>query len=649
MKKYFKIIFAVVFLIITQTAFSQTSTVKAGYSQKEKAIIVKWFAEKNRFDEGVVIYRKDNEKNTWEKLTDKPVKKPAKLSDSELKNVDSAAAIYNYMLYNVPTDKEEYENWEFTLLLQTLLNNDFAKYAGLCYSDTKIEPGKKYTYKVSYLKNGSETELEQSNEIGTDEVVPSLNNSLTLIQNIGKIYCNWNAEPEKFVSYNIYRDGKKLNDNPVFVFEADKKPAFLFSDSLSSEGTYNYSYTGLDGFGNESAPSQNVSITIVAVNLPPRPVNVRYDGNGKLTLYWSIQNQKGVTGFNIYRSEDAKGVFTKVNTSLLAVSDTMFIDNTAEMNKKYFYYVSSENAAGLTTASSIIAAVSNDYAKPEAPSNFSAVSDSVKVMLSWNASASTNVIGYKIYRNTKGNEAEFLLLTPLPVKETSYADTLTKGALNDFYYKIVSVNKVYINSDYSAPVSVKLKDVVPPAQPVIINSELNNNAVVITWLQQFESDLTGYKIFRSEDSVSGFTEMASLTKEILSFKDNNTAAGKNYYYKIAAVDAAGNTSMMSEYYNITIPENSFQTADLKFTSSYDKANNSINISWDAVSGNQVKGYIVMRRDGDEEFAYAVSEMLSTANFKETNIESPAKYSYSIKVIYENGDVVTTAEQTIETN
>lgn len=649
MKKYLKIIFAVVFLIIAQTAFSQTSTVKAGYSQKEKAIIVKWFAEKNRFDEGVVIYRKDNMSSNWEKLTDKPVKKPAKFSDAELKNLDSATAIYNYMLYNIPTDNVEYENWEFTLLLQTLLNNDFAKYAGLSYADTKIEPGKKYTYKVSYIKSGSEIELKQSNEAGIDDVIPSLNNSLTLIQNISKVYCNWNAEPEKFVSYNIYRDGKKLNDNPVFVFEADKKPTFLFSDSLSSEGTYNYTYTGLDGFGNESAPSQDVSITIATVNLPPRPLNVRYDGNGKLTLYWNIQNQKSINGFNIFRNTDAKGEFSKVNTSLLPVSDTMFIDNTAEMNKKYFYYISSENAAGLSNNSSIIAAISNDYSKPGVPSNFSAVSDSVKVILSWNASSSANVIGYKIYRNTKGSNAEFLLLTPLPVKEISYTDTLTKGALNDFYYKIVAVNKVYINSDYSSPVAVKLKDVVPPAQPVIINSELNNNTVVIAWLQQFESDLSGYKVFRSEDSISGFTELASVTKEVLSFTDNNAATGKNYYYKIAATDAAGNVSMMSEYYNITIPENSNSTTDLKFTSSYDKANNTINITWDATKDNRVKGYIVMRRDGDEEFAYAVSEMLSMANFKETNIESPAKYSYSIKIIYENGDVITTAEQTIETN
>ena len=597
----------------------------------------------------MIIYRKDNSNSNWEKLTEKPVKKPAKLSESQLKNFDSTTAIYNYMLYNIPTDNIEYENWEFTLLLQTLLSNDFAKYAGLGYADTKIEPGKKYTYKVSYIKSGSEVEMEQSNEIGIDDITPSPNNSLTLKQNLGKVYCNWSAEPDRFVSYNVYRDGKKVNDNPVFVFETDRKASYLFSDSLATEGTYNFSYTGLDGFGNESPQSQNVSITVSSINLPSRPHNVRYDGNGKLTLYWNTENRQSINGFNIYRSDDAKGNFSKINTSLISSSDTLFIDNTAEMNKKYFYYISSENSAGLSNNSSVIAAVNNDYSKPDVPANFSAASDSVKVILTWNASTSSNVIGYKIYRNVKGNDSEFLLLTPLPVKETTYADTLTKGALNNFYYKIVAVNKVYINSDYSAPVAIKLKDVIPPAQPVIINTELNNNSVVISWLQQFENDLAGYKVFRSEDSLSGFTELASLTKEVLSYTNNNLEPGKNYYYKIAAIDAAGNTSQMSEYFNVLMPEKTAQSVELKFTASFDKQNNTVNISWDAIKDNQVKGYIVLRRDGDEEFGYPVSEMVTASSFTESNVEALSKYSYSIKIIYENGEVVTTAEQTIETN
>jgi fibronectin type 3 domain-containing protein len=451
--------------------------------------------------------------------------------------------------------------------------------------------------------------------------------------------------------YNIYREGTKLNKEPIYVFDMGTKPAYLFADSLGTEGTYNYSYTGLDAFNNESPASASVSISFESPNMPPRPLNVTYDGNSQLSLFWKVNSTASFKGFNIYRADDVKGQFVKINSSLIPSTDTSYVDNTAELNKKYFYYVSSEGSPGFTNNSSVIAAVSADYSKPSAPENLTAVSDSVKVQLTWNKSNSSNVIGYKVYRNVRGNENEFILLTPLPVKETSYTDTLSKGALNDFYYKVVALNQKYMNSDYSQPVTVKLKDVVPPSVPLISNISIENNAVVLNWIPQFESDLAGYKIYRSEDSASGFTEISNPAKGINSFKDNSVTANKTYYYKISSADISGNISTQSDLSMITLGSGDAQVPSIKINISYNKAANSVDVSWEnaPAASSQVKGYLVMRRDGEDEFSYSASEVIIALNFSDTNIETPAKYNYSIKIIYDNGDVVTTPEQSIETN
>jgi fibronectin type 3 domain-containing protein len=649
MNKYFKIIFLV--LIFSQVSLAQNSFVKAGYSSKENAVIIKWFQEKNRFDEGVVIYRKDNVDNNWIKLTDKPVKKPAKLNESEAKAGDKNNAIYNFIIYSNPKDAVEYENWEFTLILQTLLNNDFAKYSGMAFADNKLEAGKKYTYKVSYLRAGSEIELDVSNETGSDDIVAAVNNSLTLAQNNDKIFCNWIAEEDKFISYNIYRGAKKLNDKPVYVFQTEKPQAFLFADSLSAEGTYSYSYTGLDAFGNESALSTAVTLTVTSVSIPPRAVNLRYDGNNQLTLYWNVKSPANLKGFNVFRSNNANGEFTQINSALIPATDTSFTDNTAALDTKYFYYISSENNAGITNSSSVIAALSSDYSKPSVPENLTAVSDSMLINLSWNKSTSPNVIGYKLYRNIRGNENEFLLLTPLPLQETFYTDTLSKGALNDFYYKIVAVNQVYMNSNYSQPVAVKLKDVVPPSAPIITDISYENNIVTITWIRLFEADLYGYKIFRSEDSLSGFTEISSITKEQASFTDNTASIGKTYYYKISSVDNSGNVSQSLQPSNISLISENADVPQMKINLSHNKETNSVDVSWEGIQNpsSPITGYFVVRRDNDEEFSYPLSGILTDLKFIDTTIESPAKYSYSIKIVYENGDILTTSEQLIETN
>lgn len=654
MNKYIKIIFLALIItqIFSQAIKAQNSFVKAGYTPKENAITIKWFQEKNRFDEGVIIYRKDNVDNNWVKLTDKPLKKPAKLSESEMKAGDKNNAIYNYIIYSTPKDAMEYENWEFTLILQTLLNNDFAKYTAMGYADSKVESGKKYTYKVSYLRSGVEVELGTTVETGINDAPALVNNTLTLAQNNEKVFCNWAAEHDKFISYNIYRDGKKLTEKPVYVFDTEKKQAYLFADSLSTGGTFSYTYTGLDAFGNESAPSASVSITVESVALPPRAMNVHYDGNNQLTLYWNVQSQNNLKGFNIFRSDDAKGEFTKINSSIISPADTMYTDISAEQNKKYFYYISSENIGGMSNNSSVIAAINIDYSKPAVPENLTAVSDSINVSLTWNKSSSSNVIGYKLYRNIKGNESEFLLLTPLPLKETSYTDTLSKGALNDFYYKVAAVNQKYINSDYSQPVAVKLKDVVPPSAPIITDITSENSAVILTWIKQFETDLAGFKIYRSEDSVSGYTEIGAVTKEQISFTDNNASAGKTYYYKISSADIAGNISQASQLSVISLTtDNNIDAPQIKITLTHNKADNSIVISWDAVknSSSPVIGYFVMRKENDGEYSFPVSDLLTELNFADTDIESPAKYSYSIKILYANGDVQTTPEQSIEIN
>jgi len=649
MNNYIKIIFLI--LVFSQVSQAQNFFVKAGYTPKENAITIKWFQEKNRFDEGVIIYRKDNADNNWIKLTDKPLKKPAKLSESDAKAGDKNNAIYNYIIYSNPKDAVEYENWEFTLILQTLLNNDFAKYGGMGYADNKIEPGKRYTYKVSYLRSGSEIELGESDEAGMNDAAAIVNNTLTLTQNKEKVFCNWNAEQDKFISYNIYRDTKKLNEKPIYVFDTEKKQAFLFADSLTSEGTFNYSYTGLDAFGNESAQSANVTITVATVALPPRATNVRYDGNSQLTLYWNVSSHNNLKGFNIFRSSDVNGEFTKINSSLISPADTMYMDNTAEQSKKYFYYISSENNGGITNNSSVIAAISNDYSKPAIPENITAVSDSVTISLSWNKSASSNVIGYKLYRNIKGNESEFLLLTPLPLKEPSYTDTLSKGALNDFYYKVVAVNQKYMNSDYSQPVAVKLKDVVPPSVPIISDISSENNTVVISWIKLFEADLSGYKIYRSEDSVTGFTEIGTATKEQSTFTDNTVSAGKIYYYKVSSADISGNISQASQLSVVSLASDSIPAPQMKINITQNKTDNSLDISWEGIQNSisTVTGYFVMRKENDEEFSFPVSDILTGSNFSDKDVESPGKYSYSIKILFDNGDVFTTPEQLIEIN
>lgn len=652
MKTLILIFFSLIF--ITNFSHAQDSYVRAGYSSKENAVVVKWYQDNNDFKEGVNVYRKDPS-GSWVKLNDKPLQRPPKISKSDGSKGDSLSAIYNYIIYNKPSYAEELENYEFTLIMYALLDNNFAYYTTLGYADKTAEQGKTYSYKVAYLRSGSEVELGVTEEITASDLLQAPVNAITAVQNMNKVLLNWSPDSDNNIAYNVYRDGVKINKEPVMILDVSSNgqavdPGYRFSDSTITDGaSYSYSYTALDGFGNESPQSSAAQITITSTSLPPKPVNITFDGNGDLKISWKVEQSNNLAGFSVYRSEDVNSQFIKLNASLLSPTETSFIDNTAEMDKKYFYYVASETNSGLMNMSSVIAASRSDYSKPMPPQNITAESDSLYVYLKWNKSVLGNVIGYKIYRNIKGRSGEFLLLTPLPVQGENFMDTLSKGALNIFYYAVVAVNQVYLNSDYSDIAEVKIKDVIPPVAPVITNITAEGNSISIEWIPSFDTDIAGYRVYRSEDSVSGFVEVSTAVIPNNTYTDNNLSPDKTYYYKISAIDNSQNASMSDpEQIYISITEEEVKIP-VSINASYNQQNNSVDLSWNYQSSPPIKGIIVMRRDNEDENSFAVSDVLNVNSFNDMKIEAPAKYFYSIKLILDNDEIITSDEQSIDVN
>jgi hypothetical protein len=73
------------------------------------------------------------------------------------------------------------------------------------------------------------------------------------------------------------------------------------------------------------------------------------------------------------------------------------------------------------------------------------------VSLSWTASVSANIVGYKVYRATSST-GSYTLLTASPVTTTSYSDS-TVQAGQTYYYAATAVDSSGNESTYSSQVS----------------------------------------------------------------------------------------------------------------------------------------------------------------------------------------------------
>jgi hypothetical protein len=124
---------------------------------------------------------------------------------------------------------------------------------------------------------------------------------------------------------------------------------------------------------------------------------------------------------------------------------------------------------------------------------------------------------------------------------------------------VISEGGNLLESADSRPVIITPKDIYPPAPPqdvvgaVIPGSPPGTSAVDLSWTINLETDLAGYRVYRSESEDE---KGQLITPDLLptpSFRDTTVVAGHRYWYSVTAVDRAGNESAPSSATLVEIP------------------------------------------------------------------------------------------------
>ncbi|MGA2300337.1 MAG: fibronectin type III domain-containing protein [Candidatus Acidiferrum sp.] len=116
---------------------------------------------------------------------------------------------------------------------------------------------------------------------------------------------------------------------------------------------------------------------------------------------------------------------------------------------------------------------------------------------------------------------------------------------------VVVADGVQRESGDSQAAVVTPRDIFPPAAPqgivaaVIPGSSAGSLVVDLSWSINVETDLAGYRLYRSEQEG---TQGQLLSPDLLptpAYRDNSVSSGKRYWYTVTAVDRAGNESASS--------------------------------------------------------------------------------------------------------
>jgi large repetitive protein len=266
-----------------------------------------------------------------------------------------------------------------------------------------------------------------------------------------------------------------------------------------------------------------------------------------VTLSWPASTDNvAVAGYTVHRGTSA-GFVADASSRIADVSTTSYAD-LGRGAGTWFYKVVAYDAAGNRSApSAASSATVADTTAPTVPGSVQATqSGDSQVAVTW--TASTDDVAVAQYRIHRGTTAGFTVGAGSLVGTSATASfTDTPPAAGTYFYRVVARDAAGNDSDPSAAASVSLGgvDTVAPTVPASLESSVSGASVSLSWTASTDNTaVTGYRVYRG--ATAGFTPAAG--------NRVGTPAGSSYtdvapvgthFYKVEAVDAAGNVSAAS--------------------------------------------------------------------------------------------------------
>mgnify|MGYP002533315564 FL=1 len=235
-----------------------------------------------------------------------------------------------------------------------------------------------------------------------------------------------------------------------------------------------------------------------------------------------------------------------------------------------------------------------------------------KPVLTWNAVYGAT--SYRIYRSTSKGSGYSLLGT---TTATSYTNTGAKAGTT-YYYRVKACNDAGL-SPYSNIVSGQSKSVAPKlSAPVVkIGHSASSGKPMLTW--NAVSSATSYKVYRATSQNGTYSLLGTVTAT--SYTNTGAKAGTTYYYKVKAVNSAGE----SAYSNVVSGRATVTTLTMGHSSTSGKPQ----LTWKAVSGaTSYKVYRATTKNG----AYSVINTTKARTYTNTGAALGTTYYYKVEAL-----------------
>ncbi|MFD8965895.1 fibronectin type III domain-containing protein [Streptomyces sp. NPDC059568] len=179
-----------------------------------------------------------------------------------------------------------------------------------------------------------------------------------------------------------------------------------------------------------------------------------------------------------------------------------------------------------------------DKVKPLTPTGPSATYDKStgRTRTNWSKNKEMDLGGYRVYRRPKGTS--FGTKPLATTASTSYTDSTVPATGETYYYEVRAYDKAGNESTGTADQAVTTVDRTAPAVPAGLTAAAESDGLLIGW--RGVTGAVSYRVYRAVKADGVFAE-AGTTNQV-SYQDTSAVDGVTYYYRVTALDGAGNES-----------------------------------------------------------------------------------------------------------
>jgi len=522
-------------------------------------------------------------------------------------------------------------------VLKLLEDNTFAKDLGQFFTDSNIKKAHKYKYRLELYNKGKKV---LSKNIVVDTAKKPTKSSIFWVK--AKAYewgvgLTWSTA-NKSGFYNVYRklssekEYKKLTPSPLYVsvYFANRSKAFYSDKGLNKNQEPSYYITKVDYFGSEGIPSYKVSSKIL-LNLKPKVVqNIFVKNNDRvITLRWRKVVKS--LGYNIYRSQNYKGGYKKINKEPL--KKEIYNDKNFSSNQNYYYYVTAINLHGESKPSVKMLAYARDVTPPRAPTALKANVKTGEIELKWIGVKSNDLLGYRVYMSMDKKAKDWSMVTKKTISDVNITLKREKTLSRyPYYYKVSAVDKSFNESAFSNIVKTRLPDVTPPRQPSITKLITYPNRVYLKWDSVNAYDLDYYNVYKKEGEK--VIKVNQKPIRVNTYEDFKITEGKSVDYFVTAIDKSANESNSTKRISTNILD---MTAPKIENFELRQEKKSITISF-TCKDEDYNGYEVYKSNGSDLKYYNISSFITDKTFTDKVVMKKTTYFYMIKVYDKTGNI-----------